>query len=78
MEKIKDCPFCKCQPTIFKRYGRRANEEYREMFFAYKVKCINDICFVQPETKYWKHEYEAIHSWNDRTGHFDCGRPNVK
>ena len=77
-KKVKDCPFCKGQPVIFKRYGKRYGEEYREMFFAYKVKCVNSLCLIQPQTQYWKYESEAIDNWNNRREVLDFGRPNVK
>ena len=57
-EKLKPCPFCGEKPKLKEHILYKHN---------YIVHCTNDFCLVEPCTKLYPKEKQAIEAWNRRT-----------
>ena len=58
MDGLKRCPFCG---------GRAGTRRFSGKFFdVYKVYCMNEDCFIEPETRPYYSKKEAIEAWNMR------------
>lgn len=63
MSKCKPCPFCGEEAVIYERTKLDGSSP----FFRYSVGCGNRYCEIRPQTGFWKHQSEAMYSWNRRT-----------
>ena len=60
MDELKRCPFCGGRAGIRRFAGK--------LFDVYKVNCMNEDCFIEPETRPYYSKKEAIEAWNRRDG----------
>lgn len=56
MDELKPCPFCGCKARVLTTSD-----------FYYEVLCLNLECKINPATRFYKKEEEAIEAWNRRT-----------
>ena len=57
-QKLRECPFCG---------GRAGTRRFSGKFFdVYTGYCMNEDCFIEPETRPYYSKKEAIEAWNRR------------
>lgn len=60
-EKLKTCPFCRGNPTIYHICNENDNN-----YELWSVRCENVWCDIQPKTKEYGCKELAIKVWNDQ------------